>query len=422
MNLVLYGISHRDCPIEKRELLTFTLHQRSLILKKMNVGGKITEAAILQTCNRTEFYFYAEDEKTCKKFLDSLVGHIRPDAAGTWKSFSREKTGMDVVRHLFEVAAGLDSQMLGESQVLGQMKNAYSESVEHKMSKLIFNHLFHCAFRAGKAVRSKTDINCGAVSIALAAVELAKKTIDLSASSALVVGAGKNAALVAKYLSKLNIADLIIANRTLPNAEALIARLGKGLAVKLTDIPKSLDDVDLIISTTSCEMPVITYQSVKDTLSRRKNPLLAIDIAVPRNIDPKISRFGCVKLYDIDDLKNRIDRNIKKRRCEVPKAKRIVEEFTADFSAWLDGLNVVPVISKLNNKIMRLAHIEAARYAKDFSKSNHDAEDKLRLFAQSLAKKILAEPINFLKGSDYKASEPEHKQAVDLINKMFLND
>jgi len=422
MDFVLYGISHRDCPIEKRELVVFSPHQRSDMLKKMSGETKIQEAVILQTCNRTEFYFYTDDEKGCGDFAASLAGQMRPGAEVIWKKFCRKQTGMDVVGHLFEVAAGLDSQMLGESQVLGQVKDAYSESVAHKMSKLIFNHLFHLAFRAGKAVRSKTDINCGAVSVALAAVELAKKTMDLEGSKIMLVGAGQNASIAAKYLSKLDNSELIIANRSLSNAEALIDRIGKGHAIKLTGIPKVLDEVDLVISTTSCELPIITYQSVRKSLSGRKRPLIAIDIAVPRNIDPKICKFGCVKLYDIDDLKGQIDRNMKKRRCEVPKAKKIVEKFASGFESWMEGLNVVPVIARLNQEIIHLAHNEAARYAKDFKSGNHNAEEKLKLFAESLARKILAEPINFIKGTDYKASDPEHKQAVDLIKKMFLKE
>ncbi len=180
---------------------------------------------ILQTCNRLEFYTYARKSFDCRGFLTALIGQVRPGAGDTWSKYSSESLGIDVARHLFEVAAGLDSQMIGENQVLSQVKSAYTQSLDCRTSSMIFHRLFHNAFRAGKAVRTDTNINCGAVSVGLAAVELAKKKIKMTGSTAMVIGAGENAELVARYLLKAGLSRLIIANRSKQRAKALASRL-----------------------------------------------------------------------------------------------------------------------------------------------------------------------------------------------------
>jgi len=418
MKLILNNLTYHNCPIQEREKVALTTEQRHLILKRMHAEQRISEAVILQTCNRTEFYVYAKKDFDVNSFLSQLIRQAYPPAADTWDKHSRQSSGIDAVRHLFEVAAGLDSQMVGENQILSQVKSAYTESIEHQMSKFIFHRLFHNAFRVGKAVRANTNINCGAVSISLAAVELAKRKIDLSASTAMIIGAGENAELVARYLLKAGLSRLIIANRNTKKARAVRARLKTGETIGLADIAQRLDEADLLISSTAAAQPVITYQAVKDRLSGRKKPLLIIDIAVPRDIEPKINRFKCVSLFNIDDLNEQISQNKKKRRSEIPKAQAIVADFTDKFTHWYDSLNVTPVITQLTQQALTLAHSEAKRYAKDFGKAN---SDKLELFAQSLVKKILHGPISFLKSDAEKELSSEQLQAVDLINKMFLS-
>jgi glutamyl-tRNA reductase len=282
----------------------------------------------------------------------------------------------------------------------------------------MFHRLFHNAFRVGKTVRTNTDINCGAVSISLAAVELAKKKIDLSTGTAMVIGAGENAALAARYLLKAQLPTLIIANRNTKKAQALRTRLKAGEIITLADIADRLAEVDLVISSTAAAEPIVTYQAVADSLSQRQKPLLIIDLAVPLDIEPQISRFGCVSLYNIDDLNKQISRNKKKRSNEIPKARAIIAEFTDKFMQWYDSLNLIPTIAQLTQKGLILAHSEAKRYAKDFGRDNND---KLQLFAESLVKKILHGPITFLKNGADEEPSTEQLQAVDLINKMFLS-
>jgi len=418
MKLVLYNITYHNCPVQVRERAAFTPEQRRFMLKKMHAEQAISEAVILETCNRLEFYLYAKKNLDCSRFLTELISQVRPDAVDAWSKYNAQSTGIDIVRHLFKVAAGLDSQMLGENQILSQVKSAYTESLDCRISKLIFHRLFHYAFRVGKTVRTDTNINCGAVSIGLAAVESAKRKIEIPISTAMVVGAGENSELVSRYLLKAGLQNLIIANRDTQKAQAVASRLKAGRVIDLADIAESLTGVDLLISSTAAAEPILTYEAVKDYLVPREKPLLIIDIAVPRDIEPSIGRFECVTLYNIDDLNEQISRNIQERSSEIPKAQRIVEEFTNQFAAWLGTLNLTPVISKLTQKGLELAHSEAARYAKDFGQDN---SDKLKSFAESLVKKVLHGPISFIKSGEGEELSTEQLQGVDLINKMFLS-
>jgi len=417
MKLILNNITYHNCPIEVREKAAFTAQQRRYMLKQMHAEQAASEAVILETCNRLEFYLYAKKDFNCSRFLTQLIGQVKPDAVDVWRKYSTQSTGRDMVQHLFEVAAGLDSQMIGENQILAQVKSAYKESTDCKTSKLIFHRLFHRAFHAGKAVRTDTHINCGAVSIGLAAVELAKRKINISASTAMVIGAGDNAELVARYLLKSQPTCLLIANRNKQKATALQKRLKNGQVIGLDEIAQKLDEVDLIISSTASVEPVVTHDVVKKELAHRDKPLLIIDIAVPRDIDPKIGKFKCVTLYNIDDLNEQIANNVKKRSSEIPKAQAIIDGFTDKFMKWYDSLNVVPAVSKLVRKGVELAHSEAQRYAKDFTDDNGE---KLKAFAESLVKKVLHGPISFIKNGGDDELSSEQLQAVDLINKMFL--
>ncbi|HSW01102.1 MAG TPA: glutamyl-tRNA reductase [Sedimentisphaerales bacterium] len=416
MKLVLHNLTYHDCPVAVREKATFTAEQRHVMLRRMHQHDQIGEAVIVQTCNRLEFYLYAKKDFDCRAFLGGLLAAQGPDAAEAWTKHSREMVGADVVRHLFEVAAGLDSQMIGENQILAQVKAAYTESLETRMSRLIFHRLFHNAFRVGKAVRTRTQINCGAVSIGLAAVELAREKTDLAASRVMIVGAGENAELVANYLSKAGVLGLVIANRDIEKARAMARRFTRTESVSLSDIVSRLSDVDVVISSTASPEPVLTRTGVEWSLAGRERPLLMIDIAVPRDIDPAIGQLDCVRLYNIDDLDGQIAANRTKRSSEIPKAKAIVEEFVATFSQWYDSLDLVPVISRLTQMGLELARAEARRYAGDFGDAG---SEKLQAFAESLVKKVLHGPIRFIKDGNGEPSA-EQLQAIDLVNRMFL--
>jgi glutamyl-tRNA reductase len=419
MELVLQSVNYHNCPIGQREKVSLANGQVQETLRALLDTDGIVEGAILQTCNRTEIYLYAKKDIDWKPPVSELMGQLSNEAAQIWQKYCVQKRGIDAARHLFGVAAGLDSQMLGENQILSQVKAAYIESIGCRASRFIFHRLFHTAFRVGKAVRTQTDINCGAVSISLAAVELAKEKIKSDKAVAMVIGAGENAELAAKYLVKGGLKKLIIANRNKDNAGEMCNRLGTGRVIGLDEIPASLDEADLVIASTGATQPVVSFESVKDVLSKRQKPLLIIDIAVPRDIDERISKFDCVTIVNIDDLDKRIAVNREKRSTEIPKAEKIIDDFTQQFANWRESLAVVPVVTQLTQMAVELARCEAKRYAKDFGIEN---AAKLELFAESLAKKLLHGPVSFIKDADPEDPTVQHMRALDLVNKMFLLD
>lgn len=332
MKLVLDGMTYHNCPVRFREKVMFTQPQQRYMLKQMHLEPGVREAMILQTCNRLEFYACVKLDFDFGGFLAGLIRRTRPDAVDIWQDYNNEVIGIDMFRHLFEMSAGLDSQMLGENQILSQVKAAYTQSIECRMSRMIFHWLLHNAFRVGKKVRTDTRINCGAVSIGLAAVELAKSKMDVTKAGAMVVGAGENAELVTRYLLKADLSNLIIANRCVERANAIASNLKAVQVISLDKIVENLANIDLLISSTASARPVITYESVKGGLSDRSRPLLMIDIAVPRDIETEVGRFECVSLYNIDDLSEQIQSNKLSRDGEIPKAKAIVEDFTIRFA------------------------------------------------------------------------------------------
>ncbi len=417
MKLVLNNLTYRDCPVEVREKVVFTAEQRHALLKTLHRGDQVSEAAIIQTCNRLEFYLYARRDLDCRAALSALLAPYGAAVVDTWAAHNKVTEGMGVVRHLFNVAAGLDSQMIGENQILAQVKAAYTESLEARMSKLVFHRLFHHAFRAGKAVRTHTNINCGAVSIAQAAIDLAKSKVNLPSAKALIMGAGDTAELVGQYLTKAGLSRLVIANRNADKARTLAQRFSGTEGVGLGQIAGHLGDVDLLVGTTAAPEPILTYDNVEWHLAGRSKPLLAIDIAVPRDIDPALGRLDCVTLYNIDDLDEQITANRAKRKSEVPKARAIIDEFVGRFARWYESLDLAPVIARLTQAGLELARTEAKRYAADFGDDNGE---KLQAFAESLVKKLLHGPICYIKNG---GGEPttEQQQAMDLINKMFLS-
>lgn len=418
MKIVLNSTTHNDCPVEQREKLSLTDEHIKTMLQVMHEKPGISEAAILKTCNRLEFYIYAKKKFDCDAFLYDLIQQVNPQGTDCWKKYSKNMQDADAVRHLFQVSAGLDSQMLGENQILSQVKDAYTVSTHYKMSRFVFHRLFHNAFRVGKRVRSLTDINCGAVSISLAAVELAKKELNLQNCCAVMVGAGENGALVAKYLCKSGLDKLIVINRNVEKAQTLCESLNAGTSATMQQLEGKIAVADLVICSTSAQEFVVSYDKLKDLLEGRDRPLVIIDIAVPRDVEPQVGDIDCVRLYNIDDLDERICCNRQKRASEVPKANIIIDEYMDKFFKWHEGLRVVPVISNLHQHGYELANAEVERYAKDFAASD---KAKLEVFAQSLIKKILHGPVSFLKSGGEDELTEEQMMALDFINKMFFS-
>jgi len=420
MKLSFFGISHDNCPVEIREKLSFSEDDQLRVLEYLKNSHQLAEALLLNTCNRTEFYLYCPKNFDSNIIIEKLFEEFKPGLFDLWKQYENSCFDRDAVNNLFSVAAGLNSQMPGENQIVSQLKSAYSNSLDNDLSRFFFHRLMHYAFRVAKDVRTNTDINCGAVSLSLAAVELARKKIPLTGAKVIVIGAGNNSRLLCRYLLKAGVKELVIANRNIDNAVELSRILGKAKAISLNTIPGMLADVDLLISSTSSDSPILLKDQVSHFIKQRNpdQPLIMIDIAVPRDIDPNIDQLENVMLYNIDDLNEMIEQNKQKREKEFPKAKEIVENHVQSFSYWINSLDLVPVISKLNDELDRIAYAEAKRYAKGFTGLD---EQQLEKFARSLAKKLLHGPITFLKNPENEAMTSDQMNAADMINKMFLD-
>jgi glutamyl-tRNA reductase len=358
----------------------------------------IKEAMLISTCNRVEFLVVTENASGSAQEIKSFLADFRNTPLHEFEKSLYVREDDDAVRHVFRVASSLDSMVLGEPQILGQIKTAHRLSTELEASGVILNRLLHKAFSVAKRVRTETGIADHAVSISYAAVELAKKIFDdLEGKGALLIGAGEMAVLALEHLVKNGVKRIFVANRTFERAVEVAERF-KGTPILFKEIGDGLLDVDIVISSTGASSYILTYKDVKPLVRRRRNrPLFFIDIAVPRDIDPDINRANNVYVYDIDDLKGVIDKNIEKRETEATKGDRIVDEGVIQFGKWLEAQEVTPTIVALRNKAESIRKKELAKTlsgTKSISEKERADIDRLTI---SICNKILHDPTIFLK-------------------------
>ncbi|MHB9003121.1 MAG: glutamyl-tRNA reductase [Coriobacteriia bacterium] len=363
MHLTLVGLSHKTAPIEIREKLTFPANRQEDALAMLLSSPDVREAVILSTCNRTEVYAVTaageDGPGAIIEFMASYHGLDRHEL--TRYLYIRE--GEDVVHHLFRVVASLDSMVIGEAQVLGQVKDAYAMAMDYQATGRIFNRLFRQSFEVGKRVRTETAIGEAAVSISYAAVELAKKVFDtLEGRTVLVVGAGKMSELTAKHLCSNGICSVLVANRTYDRAVELAERF-EGTPVHYEELFDHMRSADIVISSTAATGYVIMRDQVAGALKgRRGRPLFFIDIALPRDIDPAVNELDDVFLYDIDSLNGVVESNLEERMREAERAEHIIAEEMGEFERWLESMEVVPTVAAIRAKseAVRAAELEKA--------------------------------------------------------------
>jgi glutamyl-tRNA reductase len=327
---------------------------------------------------------------------------------------------MDAVRHIFMVASSLDSMIVGEPQILGQIKDAYAEAARQKTSGVILNRIMHRAFHAAKRVRTETGICEAAVSISYAAVELAKKIFHvLDDKTVLLIGAGEMAELAARHLLAQGVKSVAVANRTFERAVQM-AELFKARPIAFEEITAQLEEVDIVVSSTASQDPVITYENVRGCLRKRRNrPLFFIDIAVPRDVEPKVNELDNVYVYDIDDLKGIIRLNLEQRQQEAVKAERIVREEVVKFERWLMTLAAVPTIVSLREKAESIILAEMKKSRSALGDLTLDQEEMIKVMTRSIVEKMLSDPISFLKR---KAGRPTLNSYLDVTRKLFNLD
>ena len=418
--IITIGMNHETAPIELRECIAADPESVRKMLSAMRDLSLVREGIFVSTCNRIEVLFTAaETEKAREKVLSLLcdLGSFpRKDLANCFYSLE----GLDAVKHIFRVASSLDSMVVGEPQILGQIKEAYQHATQEKTSGVIVNRLMHRAFHVAKRVRTETGICESAVSISYAAVELAKKIFhSLEGKQVLLIGAGEMAELAARHLKNNGVSSMLVANRTFERAVAVAARFD-ARAVSYDEIDRELLAVDIVICSTAASDHVITFEQVKTSLRKRRNrPLFFIDIGVPRNVEPRVNNLPNVYVYDIDDLKGVIAINVEQRKREAIKAERIVEEEVLKFGQWLETLSVVPTIVALQEKANAIITAELRKSCSLLDALDDAQKGAVEVLARSIAEKVLNDPIIFLKG---RAGRPTVDTYLDVARRLFNLD
>lgn len=420
-SLLLIGLNHKTAPVEVREKLSFSTAENYPLNKLRKPPYPFREAFFLSTCNRVEFIFILNRaEKSL--LLEEFANFIEKETGLSFEAlrpyfYILEED--EVVRHLFEVACGLDSMVLGEPQILGQMKEAYKRALENKTSGLILNKLLHRAFFVAKRVRTETGIGGGAVSVSYAATQLAKKVLgSLRDKKVLLVGAGEMAELACQHLITAGVSEILIANRTLSKAVELAERF-KGRPFSLEELPEILAEVDIVISSTGAPGFIITKAQLVPLLKPRKfRPLFIIDIAVPRDVEPAVNELENIYLFDIDDLKEVVEENLKHRHKEAFRAKTIIEEEVLKMRKWLNGLSLHPTIKRLAEKAEHIRKRELEKTLKRLKDLGEEEKEALEILTKSLTQKLLYYPIQFLKSGYH----DEGRYAISLIREIYKLD
>ncbi len=421
MGIIVVGLSHKTAPIEVREKLNFPESTLPEALRKLMSYEGVRESMIVSTCNRVEIYASAPDSAKgidgIKQFISEYHGlsrdtleqslYVYPDAQG--------------VRHTFRVASSLDSMVLGEAQILGQLKDAFDIALKTKTTSTILNKLIKKAISVAKRVRTETRLAEGAVSISSAAVELAKKIFgDLEGKHVMLLGAGEMAELAAQHLLGNGVKNIMVANRTFERAEELATEF-KGDAIRFEHFPDALVMVDILICATGAPNYVVTREMVTKTLKQRRNkPIFMIDISNPRNIDPEVDKVDNVYLYDIDDLQSKVDVNTEGRAREAEKAEDIVAHEVETYLQWERGLDAVPTIVDLREKVEDVRKRELEKTLSSLNGISDDDRRAIEAMSQAIVNKLLHAPLVVLKQAA--SSKDEGDTTIAVARRLFNLD
>jgi glutamyl-tRNA reductase len=422
-NIFLVGLNHRSAGVDVRE--KFALTSVADFETSLLAACPVREVMALSTCNRVEILVVA-DSTRCQgmDIKAAVLAHWAETCQGpldVLRAHTYTHQGLDAVTHLFCVAASLDSMIMGEPQILGQLKNSYRKAVETGTARVVINRLLHKSFSVAKRVRTETAIASSAVSISYAAVELAKKIFgDLAGKTAMLVGAGEMAELAATHLLASGIEKLFICNRTYARAQEL-AKTMHGEAVFFEDMVERLSGVDIVISSTGSPTAIIRAKDIREVLKKRRNrAMFFIDIAVPRDIDPDVNSLDNVYLYDIDDLKEVVEENLSARKGEAVKARAIVDLETEAFAAWMKSLALQPTITDLLGRAEDVAQRELAKTLKRLGSVDDETRQALEVLVNSVSRKLLHEPICFLKRRT--REEGSSDRFIDVTRRIFNLD
>ena len=392
-NIIVVGVNHKSAPVEIREKLAFSAKKLNESLKSLDQHPLISENIILSTCNRVEIYAKVEDIENGIMSLKKFFADYHKIPMQKLEQHFYTYINQETIEHLFNVSSSLDSMVVGEPQILGQVKDAYVAAMNQKATGIILNQLFERSFSVAKKVRSETAIAEKAVSIGYAAVELAKKIFDdLKDKVVLLIGAGEMSELTARHLLASGVNSILVSSRNFERAVEL-ARSLKGSAIRFENFTDELIRTDIVISSTSAPHSIIRKNMVEKAIRKRKNkPMFFIDIAVPRDVEPEVNDIENIYLYNIDDLQEIVDSNKLEREKEAEKARALVKNEVVLFSEWLESLNAAPTISSIREQAEK---IRVSEIEKTFSKLKDLTETQratIENMTSSIINKILHKP------------------------------
>jgi glutamyl-tRNA reductase len=419
-DIVLLGLNHNTAPVELRECIAFSKDDTGGALRVLIQSEAVNEVMVFSTCNRVEVLLVTDDKTQAVEATKNFIAAFNNIPRDRFEKSLYVLEGNDAVQHLFKVAASLDSMILGEPQILGQIKEAYNTATRQKTTGVILNRLLHRAFFVAKKVRTETGIGDRAVSISYAAIELGRKIFDdLEGKQALLVGAGEMAEIAVEHLIRHQAGTVFVANRTFDRAVALATKF-RGRPIQFSEITDFLQQVDIIISSTGSPDYIIGQKQVKAAMrSRRNRPLFFIDIAVPRDIDPDINRLNNVYVYDIDDLQGVIEENIEDRKKEAVKGERIIDEAVIRFKEWVDNLQAVPTIVDLRKKFDAIAAAELEKTFQALRNLPEKERQAINKMTASMINKMMHDPTQLLKSDGKHINKSVY---LDITRRLFKLD
>ncbi len=418
--LAVVGVSHETAPVEVRERLTYGPVEGASALSFLRQEEDVEEAVLLSTCNRTEVYLFPAGAGTARQTVERLFARTAAYAADGLKNYLFEKRGEKAVTHLFQVSSGLDAMVTGEAEIQGQVREAYQQAADVRVSPRlvgpVLNRLFQTALSAGGRIRSETSIGEGSASVASVAVELAGKIFgSLQGKRVLVLGAGITGELIVDALTREGVQSVAVANRTYDRAVTL-ARKHRGQAIPFDRIADTLSTVDIVLSSTAAPHPVLTRTILAESFAEpRRHPLLIIDIAIPRDVDPSVGDEPEVFLYNVDDLRTIVEEHVELRESALPEADRIIRSHADEFCAWYASREVVPVIQTMRKKAEVHRESELSRLFRVLDNLTPEERARVEDFSRRLQNKLLHEPTARLRKGMAHGGGPSLVEAVRFL-------
>jgi glutamyl-tRNA reductase len=416
MNIIVVGLSHKTAPVEIRERVAFAPTAMEKPLHALLALPAVSEGVIVSTCNRVELYAVSRDADAASAQLRRFLADYHQIPLEELEKHLYEHQGGEAIRHLFRVASSLDSMVIGEPQILGQIKTAYGYAAEYRTVGLILNRFLHKAFSVAKRVRTETDIASNAVSVSFAAVELARKIFgSLDGKTVLIIGAGEMCELAARHFVNNGVAGVMVTNRTFERAEKLAEEFG-GRPIAFDDFPDHLHQVDIVLTSTGAPNFILGHKKVEEVIRQRRNkPMFFIDIAVPRDIDPRVNDIDNIYLYDVDDLQGVVQANLKERQKEAKKAEGIIDQEIGQFHRWLSSLEVVPTIVALRGKLEEIRRKELEKTFASLKDLGEKERRSIEALTSAIINKVLHQPTTILKRTQNGDGGEDYVDAVRVL-------